>query len=84
MEIYSKDNEFKFTLNGINNKGCDIYIRNEKNIINVNREKFREIEKNYHENPSFYMQGKVYDAPDINAVSNFKMKSIPYNPIELE
>lgn len=81
LEIEDEKNHYHFTAIGIDKKKSDIYLRNDQTIFEVDRTKFRQVQKSYYENPSFYMN-KTYDANG-NAI-NDKMKARPYNPIELE
>ncbi|MCL1668051.1 GLPGLI family protein, partial [Elizabethkingia ursingii] len=60
-------------------KDGDIYVRNEKEIFRVNRKQFRKLQKSYHDNPGFFHNG-AYEEDG----SSIKLKSKPYNPIELE
>ena len=61
-------------------KENEIYLRNEKEIFHIDRDKFRKIHKSFNDNPNFL--DPVYDSNG-NPVT-FKSKSRPYNPIELE
>lgn len=81
MEINDSKNEFHFTAIAIDKKTADIYLRNEEHILHVSREQFRKTQKSYHDNPGFF-QDQAYDANG-NPL-DIKLKSKPYNPLELE
>ncbi|PQA95646.1 GLPGLI family protein [Chryseobacterium shigense] len=81
MEIEDSKGDYHFTAIAIDKKSKEIYLRNEKHIINVSREQFRKVQKNFHENPGFFFGGS-YDANGNSIVD--KGRPIPYNPIELE
>lgn len=81
MEIEDSKNHYHFTAIAIDKKINKIYIRNEKHILHVSREQFRNLQKSYHDNPGFF-QEQAYDANG-NSI-NINWKSKPYNPIELE
>lgn len=80
LEIEDSEKKYKFIAVGIDKKTMDIYLRNDKSILKVTREKFREVQKNYHDNPGAF-HGKAYNA-DGSAIS--PKSTIPYDPFELE
>ena len=82
LQISDDEGEYAFTAIAIQKKKSAIYWRNEDNIVNISREDFRKLQRNYFENPGFFIQGKAYDQSG-NAIVP-KLPSKPYNPIELE
>ncbi|MDO5616340.1 MAG: GLPGLI family protein, partial [Cruoricaptor ignavus] len=80
LEITSNDGEYHFTAIAIDKNPKEIYLRNEKDILEISRDKFMEVKRNYHENPGFYFQGTAFNSDG----SELKSNPIPYNPIELE
>lgn len=81
LEIQDTKDHYHFTAIGLDTKSSDIYLKQDSKTFNVTREKFRTVQKNYYDNPGFFM-GKAYDAS--GNVMNDKIKSKPYNPIELD
>ena len=79
MELEDSKNHFHFTAVAMDKKDGNIYVRNEKEIFRVNRKQFRKLQKSYHDNPVFFHNG-AYEEDG----SSIKLKSKPYNPIELE
>ncbi|MGI9581834.1 GLPGLI family protein [Chryseobacterium sp. RRHN12] len=81
LELTDTGNEFHFVAIAIDKKNLPIYLRSEDRILNVTKEKYREVEKNYHDNPGIF-HGKAYNADGSPMI--VKSKPLPYNPIELE
>lgn len=81
MEIEDSKSNYYFKVIALDHKPGNIYLKTGKNILQTSREKFRQLQKNVHENPSIYSE-PIYDSSG-NQI-NIKMKSKPYNPIELE
>lgn len=81
MELEDSKNQYHFTVVAMDKKENEIYLRNEKEIFHIDRDKFRKIHKSFNDNPNFFLD-PVYDSNG-NPVT-FKSKSRPYNPIELE
>ncbi len=81
LELMDTKDEFHFLAIGIDRKSLPIYLRNEERILKVTKNKYREVEKTYHDNPGFF-HGKAYNADGSPMI--VKSKPIPYNPIELE
>ncbi|MDV7698605.1 GLPGLI family protein [Chryseobacterium soli] len=81
LEVEDAKNDFHFVAVGIDRKPLPIYLRNEDTIFKVSREKFRQVQKTYHDNPGFFY-GKAYN--EDGSVITTKAKPLPYNPIELE
>jgi GLPGLI family protein len=81
MEIEDKKGHYHFTAIALDKKSYPIYLRNENKIFKVSREKFREIQKTYADNPAVFLPPS-YDSNG-NEIKD-KVKSKPYNPIELE
>lgn len=81
LELYDTKDEFHFVAVGIDKKILPIYLRNEDRILKVTKEKYKEVEKTYHDNPGFF-HGKAYNTDGTPMV--VKSKPLPYNPIELE
>lgn len=82
LQISDDEGEYGYTAIAIQKKKSVIYWRNEENIVKISREDFRKLQRNYFENPGFFIQGKAYDQSG-NAIVP-KLPSKPYNPIELE
>lgn len=82
LEIEDSENKYMFIAVGIEKKPMDIYLRNDKSILKVTREKFREVQKNYHDNPGAF-HGKAYN-DDGSSVAPKSTTTIPYDPFELE
>ena len=74
-------NHFHFIAVAADKKSYDIYLRNEDRILKVTREKFRTVQKSYYDNPGFFIH-QGYNADGTAKTS--RLKSKPYNPIELE
>lgn len=81
MELWDDKDHYHFTAMALDKTPKEIYLRSEKDIFKVTRERFRKVKKAYHDNPSFF-SGSSYDAEG-HAI-NDKVKSKPYNPIELK
>ena len=81
LEIEDTKNHFHFIAVAADKKSYDIYLRNEDRILKVTREKFRTVQKSYYDNPGFFIH-QGYNA-DGTAITS-RLKSKPYNPIELE
>lgn len=82
LEVFDSNNKFHFSAMGIDKKKSDIYMRNENTIINTKREKFREVQKNYYENPGAFVHAKAFNADGSPMV--IKSKPLLYDPFELE
>lgn len=80
LEINDTSNRFHFLAVEINKNPMDIYLRNEESILEVTRDKFREIQKAYFENPSAF-HGKAYNQDGSPII--VKQNSAVYNPMEL-
>ncbi|MBO6183274.1 MAG: GLPGLI family protein [Chryseobacterium sp.] len=81
LEIEDSQNKYHFTAVGIDKKPMDIYLRNGKEILKISREKFREVEKTYHDNPGAF-HGKALNEDGSPMV--VKSKPLLYDPFELE
>jgi len=81
LEISDSKREYIFSAVNIAKISRDVYLHNEEAILNVTRDKFKQVEKAYHDNPGFY-HGKAYNAD--GSVISGNSKSLPYNPIELK
>lgn len=79
LELYDNNEHFHFTAVGINENPLPIYILTPKDLLKTTRDKYRNVEKSYHDNPGFFFS----EARDANG-EPIKMKSVPYNPIELK
>lgn len=79
MELYDSQDDYHFTLAGIIREQRPIYLRDEQKIMRVDRKQFRSAQAGYYENPALYL-GKARNADG----SELKLRSIPYNPIELK
>lgn len=80
LRLEDEQKHYVFEAIGIDRKPRNIYKRTNKNIQEVSRSNFRKLEKNYHDNPGGFVTGKAYNGDG----SEIKIKSLPYNPIELE
>ncbi|WP_312902214.1 GLPGLI family protein [Chryseobacterium taichungense] len=81
LEIEDNKKHFHFEAIAVNQKPNDIYVRNDKSIYKVTRDKFRTVLQSYHDNPGFF-HGKAYNTD--GSQMSVKSNPIPYNPIELE
>lgn len=81
LEIEDDKKYFHFEAIAVNQKPNDIYLRNDKSIFKVTRDKFRKIQQSYYDNPGFF-HGKAYNGD--GSQMSIKSNPIPYNPIELE
>jgi GLPGLI family protein len=82
LEIFDSENIFHFEAIAMNDRELPIYLIENSRVIHTTEKKYKELEKNYHENPGAFLHGKAYDENGKQIV--MKMKPIPYNPIELE
>lgn len=82
LKISDDKGEYEFSAIAIEKRKMNIYWRNEKSIIPISRDDFRKIQRNYFENPGFFLSGKAYDANGKEIVP--KLPSKPYNPMELK
>ncbi|EPH11328.1 hypothetical protein HMPREF9713_01814 [Myroides odoratimimus CCUG 12700] len=83
LEVRDTKNEYVFMANGVERKNEDVYIALYPKVTKTDRESFRRGDKNDHLDPGASLQGKIYTEPGKMANTS-GMKSIPYNPIELE
>ncbi|KUG13039.1 GLPGLI family protein [Elizabethkingia sp. HvH-WGS333] len=83
LAISDSKDHFNFTAIAMDKNPREIYLNNGKYIIKVSRDQFRKVQKNYHSNPGFYINGGAYNA-DGTEVKVDPRYSKPYNPIELE
>lgn len=81
LELYDIEKRYHFIAEGVDRKPLDIYLEDDKSIISVTREKFREVQKNYFENPGAF-HGTAYN--EDKSIMSTKPNSTPYNPMELE
>jgi GLPGLI family protein len=82
LEVEDIDNKYSFEAVGITKTPKPIYLRNEKNILKTTREKFRNAQKTYKENPGAFYSGKAYNEDGTPIV--LKQQNIQYEPIEIE
>lgn len=83
LEIYDNKEHFHFKAVGIDKNPHPIYLREiNKDKNKITREKFRLVQKSFHQNPEFHIKGEAYNADGSRI--EIKSKEIPYNPIELE
>ena len=61
---------------------CENAKDSESKILKVTREQLRKVEKTYYDNPGQFIKGKAYNQD--GSPMQVKLKSEPYNPIELE
>ncbi|WP_260255500.1 GLPGLI family protein, partial [Elizabethkingia anophelis] len=83
LAISDSKDHFNFTAIAIDRIPREIYLNNGKYIIKVSRDQFRKVQKNYHNNPGFYINGGAYNA-DGTEIKVDPRYSKPYNPIELD
>lgn len=81
LKITDENGDYDFSAIAISKTPMDIYVRNEESILKVSRDKFREVQKAYFENPGAFL-GKAYN--EDGSPITVKLKPIPYNPLELE
>ncbi len=81
LEMHDSKNDFNFEIIGINATPHPIYLRRDKTMFLVSKEKFRTVQLSYYENPGFF-HGTAYsaDGKELNKSSD----KLPYNLIELE
>lgn len=72
LEIYDKENNFRFEIKSIESKEVRIYKRTDKKITKTSKEKFLQIEKSFYDNPSLFRR----------SFEDMGVESLPYNPIE--
>ncbi|UKB82083.1 GLPGLI family protein [Chryseobacterium sp. MEBOG06] len=82
LEIEDVDKKYSFEAVGITKTPKPIYLRNEKNILKTTREKFRNVQKTYKENPGAFYSGKAYNEDGSPIV--LKQQNIQYEPLEIE
>ncbi|MBT0533595.1 GLPGLI family protein [Riemerella anatipestifer] len=82
LEIRDTANHYAFTLFKIEKLDTVMTKGSGKEVLEVTREKYKKLERVYHENPGQFIDGTAYDAGG-NPI-NFRKKPRPYNPIELE
>jgi GLPGLI family protein len=75
IELHDDNENFHFTMIGLNEQPEQIFKRVEKNIFPTSRKEFLTAEKNFHERPELYIKGNIRGGS--------RFKKIPYNPIEL-
>lgn len=79
LEIVDENNLFHFKAEAIDKKTGSIYLEDEKQVLKVSREKFREIKKNYYDNPAAF-HGKAYNEDGTQMIS--KRKNL--NQVQME
>lgn len=82
MEIEDSDKKYHFVAIAIDKKPMEIYLRNEKSIFKTTREKFRNVQKTYRENPGAFYTGKAYNEDGTPII--IKQQNIKYEPMEIE
>ncbi|MDY3317651.1 GLPGLI family protein [Riemerella anatipestifer] len=82
LEIRDTANHYAFTLFKIEKSDTVMTKGSGKEVLEVTREKYKKLERVYHENPGQFIDGTAYDAGG-NPI-NFRKNPRPYNPIELE
>ncbi|QOW11439.1 GLPGLI family protein [Kaistella flava (ex Peng et al. 2021)] len=81
LEIYDSTLDFHFEAIAVDQTPLPIYVRNDKKIFVVSKEKFRSVQISYYENPGFF-HGNAFGADGKELPKN--SKKLPYNLIELE
>ncbi|WP_184875125.1 GLPGLI family protein [Kaistella daneshvariae] len=81
LEIHDATKAFHFEAIAIDQRPLPIYLRSDKKIFMVSKEKFRSVQLSYFENPGFF-HGQAFsaDGQELQKTS----KKLPYNLIELE
>ncbi|KFF21305.1 GLPGLI family protein [Chryseobacterium sp. JM1] len=82
LEVEDTNQKYSFVAVGINKKPKSIYLRKEKTILRTTREKFRNVQKTYKENPGVFHSGKAYNADGSPII--IKSENIQYEPMEIE
>lgn len=82
LEIRDDEDDYAFVMVKIEKIEKPITKGYSKAPIEVTRKKYRELERTYYENPSQFIKGMAVNA-DGTPIKT-KLKSRPYNPIELE
>lgn len=82
LEIEDVDKKYTFEAVGITKTPKPIYLRNEKNILKTTREKFRNVQRTYKENPGAFYTGKAYNEDGTPIV--LKQQNIQYESMEIE
>lgn len=82
LEIEDTDEKYTFEAVAITKTPIPIYLRNEKNILRTTREKFRNAQKAYMENPGAFYSGKAYNEDGTPII--LKQQNIQYQSIEIE
>lgn len=81
LEIEDSEKKYHFSAVAIDRNPMDIYMREDRSALKVSREKFREVQRSYYENPDAF-HGRAYN--EDGSQMTIKSKSIPYDPMELE
>lgn len=82
LEIKDKNEDYSFAMISIEKSHQPMFEGNPKEVLKVTREKYKELERTYHENPSQSIGGAAYNL-DGSLIAP-KLKPRPYNPIELK
>ena len=82
LEVEDSDKKYTFTAVGIDKNPKRIYLRNEKKILKITREKFKSVQKAYRENPGAFYNGKAYN--EDGSPLTIKPKNIQYESMELD
>lgn len=82
LEVEDTDKKYTFEAVGITKNPKLIYLRNEKSILRTTREKFRNVQRTYKENPNAFYTGKAYNEDGTPIV--LKQQNIQYEPMEIE
>ncbi|MEY8758661.1 GLPGLI family protein [Chryseobacterium tongliaoense] len=82
MEVEDSDRKYHFVAVGIDKNPRKIYLRNEKSILRTTREKFRNVQKTYRENPGAFYSGKAYNEDGTPII--IKQQNVKYESMEIE
>ena len=82
LDIADEENIFQFTAVALEKKRMNIYWRNEPYIMQVSRNDFKNVERNYFENPAGFISMKAYD--ETGKELTIPINSKKFNPIELQ
>lgn len=83
LEIKDSKGEYTFVANQISKKTESVYKNIDTKIIKTERDSYRRADLNNHIDPGAALQGKIYTGEG-KMMNTTGMKSMIYNPIELE
>jgi GLPGLI family protein len=83
LELQDDDNYVHFTAVAIEKIPKSIYIVESSTLLKVSREKYREVKKNYFENPGAFLNTKAFNEDGTQILMKPNSTKV-YNPLELE